>query len=512
LISHFLFHDFEGIVKAKEGVEYDTAIRIALVTLKHDSPCYIGPLVDCGAPLVLTRCLARSLRSSSRLNEVAGICELLLVLFRCSKYFAIKALQEVAGELLPLLLCILFLSHSARTWTAPTHVKRLIERVSTIPIQLELVQDKASLLNVFREAILMCCIDVVDKTTLTGIFQLLTSLVLNASSRRTFYSDPSLIEVTLANYSHLRKAKCHFAAFLLVAAQDLDSRKKILSFPTFVRVLSSMLRENELEARKFAIAIMKLAATERAGRTRLIMLGGSSLLSAVFENARIDETNESSMELIRQLICSDTAKLFHDNDKLLLPMLQAERWNEESSLLVAKIIYRLSGILYAHAKGMSRFLEAILQICSSDNHPNVRILGARSLMRQSKVEACNFFLLRTPAAAIVIARLASDEDSEVNSIGTKVIGNLASNPLNHRALTKNSFLIGPLAASVEQKHSSEALKALFNLADNSKCNRALAKQINVVASLSKYGVSSSIQNKKLQNAALTRVVKLVPMM
>jgi hypothetical protein len=497
---------------ADEGVEYENAIRIALVTLKHENLHQIGPLVDCGAPLVLTRCLARSLSSKSRINEIAVTCELLLVLFRCSPYFATKALQEVAGELFPLLLGILFLSQTVRAWTIPPCVQRLIERVSALPIQLDLVQDRAHILAVFREAILMGCIDVVDKATLTGTFQLLTCLVLNARSRRIFFSDPSLIELCLANYCHLRKAKCHFAAFLLVAAQDLDSRKKILSFPTFIQVLSSMLRENEMETKKFAIAMTKLVATERAGKTRLITLGGSSLFDAIFENTRCSETNESSMELLRQLICSDTATLFHDNDKLLLPILEVKRWNEASSILAAKIIYRLSGVLYAHAKGMSRFLEAILDICLSDNHPKVRLLGAKSLMRQSKVEACNFFLLRTPAAAKTIARLASDDDSEVNSIGTKIIGNLASNPLNHRALTRDSFLIGPLATSVEQQNSTEALQALITLADNSKCNQALAKHINVVACLSKFGVSSTIQNKELQHAALKRVVKLVPMM
>ncbi|KAG7363370.1 hypothetical protein IV203_026730 [Nitzschia inconspicua] len=502
----------QGIVGARPGADFQQAIKLALETLKHDGSCQVGSLVDYGAPLVLTRCLARSLSETSRLKEVPDICEFLLVLFRSSAYFATKALQQIVGELFPLLLCILNLRQSMSGWEIPPEVMRLIDRVSALPIQLDHVDDRMYLLSIFREAILMACIDVAEKNTLTGLFQLLTGLVLSASSRQEFFADPSLFELILTNYHHLRKANYHLAAFLLVASQDAESRKRMINCPVFFKALSTLLRENEPETRKVAIAMAKLVATDKVGRIKMITLGGPTLFDAIFENARSKELSDRCLELLHQLICSDTARLFHEDDKLLLPLLEAKHLDEESDIIVAEIIYQISAILSAHAKGMSRFLDSILQICSPGKKTEVRTMGAKSLLRQSQTEACNFFLLRTPAAVVVIASLASDDDLEVRGYGTKIIGNFASNPLNHRILTRNTSLIEPLTTAVEQHASKVALQALLKLADNSKCNQALAKHNNVVASLSKYGVLPSESNKELQHGALHRVVKLVTLM
>lgn len=446
------------------------------------------------------------------MSEVSSICELLLILFRCSTFYATKALQEIVEELFPLLLSILHMSKSMASWTIPSQAMRLIDRVSALPIQLDRVPGRQHLLSVFREAILMDCIDVTEKAALAGVFQLLTGLVLNASSRREFFAELSLLELILSNYHHLRMANYHLAAFLLVGSQDTESRKKMISCPSFIKVLCCLLQVDEPQTRKVAMAMTTLVASERTGRLRLLTLGGPQLLEAAFQNARNDNTNESSLELIRQLICPDTATLFHENDKLLLPIFEATAMDEHTRIIVAKIIYRLSGIISTHAKGMGRFLEAILAMCSPGNNPKVRSMGAKSLVRQSQVEACNFFLIRTPSAVKAIASLASDENSEVSSIGTKIIGNLVSNPLNHRILTKDASMIEPLTTAVERHASNEAIQALITLADNSKCNEALAKHNNVVATLSKYGLSGSARDKELRRAALQKVVKLVPMM
>ncbi|KAL3920019.1 MAG: hypothetical protein SGILL_003464, partial [Bacillariaceae sp.] len=232
------------------------------------------------------------------------------------------------------------------------------------------------------------------------------------------------------------------------------------------------------------------------------------LLESLFVCSQDIDVND----LLRCLICTETTALLYGNETLLRSILRESHMKYEMEAF-AKVIYRLACTLPLKGKCMNLIFDAILRLSSSE-HKQIRIWGARSLYKQSLVEARSFFFTRTPAALKTIIRLSGDEDSEVQYIGTKIIGNLVSHRLNQRTLTKNASLMASLTEAVEQRASKEAVKALLNLADNSKYTKTLAKQHNVVSSLSMYGseLSAGKDNKELKRAALSCVTRLVPLM
>ncbi|KAL3912579.1 MAG: hypothetical protein SGILL_006825, partial [Bacillariaceae sp.] len=382
-------------------------------------------------------------------------------------------------------------------------------RLGKVPVRIQEVEGKEHLLSVFKEAFHMVDSHKTDATAVCGILQLLTGLVTDFESRRQFFADTSLFEVLISNHARrLQKGQYQLAVFVLVAARDLNSRMKMLTTPGFIPLLTVLLRDGGIETKKIAVALTRILASERTLRSQLIKLGGSEFLESLFECARDANANE----LVRCLISTETATLFHQDEELIKALTRDNGLKYETEAF-AKAMYRLASTIRLRGKGLNLIFDAILRL-SSSNDKQIKIWGARSLYKQSLVEACSFFFTRTPSATKRIAMLANDNCPEIQYIGVKTIGNLASHPLNQRALTKNGALMLSLTKAVTQEASKEAVKALLKLAETSKYAKTLAKQHNVVASLSKYGLSpcADSENKELRKTALACVVRLVPMM
>jgi hypothetical protein len=446
--------------------------------------------------------LARSITFPERFCEIDVICEILHELFSSSTYFAARALHKLVVELYPLLVGVLFLEQ------IHSNVLRLIKRLSALPVQLHEIEGKNYLLKVFHEAIERIDCKTTSQKIISGIFQLLKGFVCDFESRRQFFADTSLVETIISKHGPVGKAQHHMAAFLLVAARDLNSQMKMLDYPCFPGLLVSLLRACDVETKKIAVALIKSLASDRIVRVKLIKVGGSDLLEAMCESPRDTNVNE----LVRCLICTETATMLYENEELMREIVKETDLKYQSENF-AKIIYRLACMIPLKGKGMNLILDAVLRI-SSLEEKHVRIWGARSLYKQSLVEACSFFYTRTPPAINTITKLANDRHPEVQFIGIKIIGNLASHPLNTRALTKNASLMIALTEAVAHRTSTEAVKVLLCLAKTSKHAKMLAKQYNVTASLSKFGLQSMAGNdsKELQKAALACVIKLVHLM
>jgi hypothetical protein len=400
------------------------------------------------------------------------------------------------------------------TWAVPDSTFRLIERLSSLPIKLHQIDQKDYISELFREAITICRNHSVKKEVVSAIFQLLTGTVLNMNSRRHLLTLPSFVADIITSFECFRKASYPVAAFFLVAAQDRDNRLMIVETDGFIYVISSLLKDESTTVRKVAIALVKVIAVDVAGRTALLTVGCSKLFNSLFECAKKVVLEEDCLESIRCLISSDTAKTLCEEERLLERILPDN--TTQHDIIAAKIIYRMSSFLYVNGKGMSRLVDVILQL-SASSCPKVRYWGVKALAKQTKIEACSFFLIHTPTVANIVAKtlanLVVEEDIDVHEIAMSMIVDLSSNPLNHRPLTKNTALLTSLAAEVGQKSSKAAVLTFLNLASSEKMRGVLAKTYNLAASLSKFGLTSSNEdNDELKKRALQCVIWLVPLM
>jgi hypothetical protein len=513
----------KALVIGDNGKDFATVVELVVVIIA-DAPMEVhNQIVICGAPKVLTRCLARSLATKERMVEVGPICRLIEILLRCSKYVATQSVQDIAHELYPLLLAILLLEKVLFEWQTPYPTKRLIERVSSFPIKLQESSNTNHLLRSLHEAILISISSsTIKREHLYGIFRMLTGLTLHEESRRQLMHSPGLFDDIVANFSSLRVISSHVATFLLVVAQDAAIKRKMVDSPDFIHVLSKLLLEEGAQTRKVAIALLKLVAADIGGRTKLIAIGGNSFFDSLFECTKKNETQEACFESIRYLICPDTAQSIYSNEKLINSMLKEKIFLSPScsqtGVLAAKVINRLSSFLAVNGMGMERFLDTILQI-SSSKHNRIRYWGAKALLKQSQSEACRFFLMRTSPVVRTITKLATDENPHVHATAMNILSNLASFSLNQKLLARNQAILSSLTTTVEDSRASfgeaakrDAVVAFLHLANNKTISTVIAKQHNVVASLSKYGVSSSGEDKEMMQAALHCVICLTPHM
>lgn len=456
-------------------------------------------------------------------KEVGPICRLMEVLLRCSKILARQSIQEIAWELYPLLLTILLLDKVMSAWSTPSPTTHLIKWVSSFPVLLRESPDTDRLLRLLREAILISISGSIKRRTLSGIFQLLKGLTLNDESRRWLMTSPGFFEMIVANFGSLRVVSFHVATFLLVLAQDATNKSKMVDTPGFIEVLTKLLSEEGAQTRKVAIGILKLVTTEKNGRTKVVSVGGTAFFDSLFECTKKNDIQEACFESIRQLIlCPDTAKTIYSHENFINSMLKEKIFHTPScpqtAILAAKVINRLSSFLSVNGKGMDRFLDVILQI-SSSKHDRIRNWGAKALLKQSQVEACSFFLMRTQPVVRTISNLSVDENPHVHSTAMTIVSNLASFSLNQRLVARNRALLASLAATVEDSGEKfgedakrEAVLAFLHLANNKKTKMIIAKQHRVVASLSKYGVLTRGNDKDLKQAALHCVIWLTPFM
>jgi hypothetical protein len=121
--------------------------------------------------------------------------------------------------------------------------------------------------------------------------------------------------------------------------------------------------------------------------------------------------------------------------------------------------------------------------------------------------------MRTPVVAKVLSNLLVDYNPTVKASAIAAVLNLASNPINLRVLAKKGALLEALATTVAGRGRvddiarRQAVLAFLFLANHNKSKKIVAKQHNVVASLSKYGVSED-DDRELKNAALHGVIWL----
>lgn len=524
-----LFHCVTALITAKQGQEFTSAMEAALLEFDHFDFDLHSRLVECGAALVLTRCLAKSLSQKARLEEIGPICELLTMVFRCYTHVASKSLEDIAGELYPLLLALILLPKAVPTWTPPNSLLHLVERLGCLSIVLHDRNTVCIVMRCFREALVVsrAITDASrDDDCIACFFRLLTGLVHNTDNRRQLVDSSSLLlDRILADPQRIHNTTYmdHLAPFLLVLAQDPYSRFRLAEKRDFVDLTATLLREELLETRKAALALVGMVGADSSGRRMLMSSSCDGLFAALFHLTKNTESRDESMEIIRKLICPDTARLIYENKKLLdtvlyNPTTRSQPCSDDAILVMARLVNRLSNFLLVNGKGMDRLLDAILELSTSTSK-HIRYIAAKALKKQAQNEGCSFFLMRTSTVVRTIVALSTDTSPEVRSGAISVVGNLASLPLNQRVLSRNSALLAALSAAASDTTSQtrvdakrEAVNAFLNLAKTPKLKPVIAKQHNVVASLSEYGVLSHDDDKELRNAALHCVMGLAPFM
>jgi hypothetical protein len=488
----------------------------------HNVATLHNQLVKAGAPSVLLRCLERALEDEKRRDEVDPICQLLCMLYRCSDRQAEDSLVAVGGELYPFLIAILFLGKTRQVWKVPESAYQLIHRLRTLEVNLRAMRHSGPLLRLFREVIENVDVSV-DLEPLYHVMELLATLSRNSESKTLVIDYPGLFDSVVLKFSNSFRPgrKVNRGVIHFLHALALSSRNKgiMVEKHEFFRLLFLLLHDDDVDTRRETLVTLKLIAMENFGRSTLFVYWGHRFVDSLIRSVRIEEVAVASLEVLIQLICRDTAMMMCKHKDLLdrlTCLASAKSGITQSSPLAAHAIKRLSTYVPLNGKGMWALLEAIVQLSSSEHH-RIRLWGARAFVEQSQMPACSFVIMRTPHVVDLITELLMDENPTVKSNAIAAVFNLACSPMNLRVMGRNRLLMDALADAitdckqVDDAARRQAVLTILCLANHQKSMKMVAKQHNVVASLSRYGVSAD-EDKDLKKAALHGVIWLVPHM
>jgi hypothetical protein len=509
---HPIYSITTDLVAAGPRDEFFKAFQVAMVELDHHDFGLHNQFVECGLALVLTRCLARAIcLQDQHFHQIEPICRLLVIIFRCHTQVATATVQEIAGELYPLLLNLPFLA-------LPSSVLHLIERISCLPV---FFSNPSLVLRHFRESVVLRRTYELDTNgqcdVMSSFFCLIKGLTNVTKSRHLIIDSPSLLLNQILDAS---RCSCSDAFsrkaihFILLLAQDSHGRVRLAENKRFRTLIVALLSCGVVGNIKRALSLIGRVSADRSAR-KLMSMDKFEIFDAMIKcekTCSIAELRDTYILTVRKLISPDTA-----NSELVDSILNNEN---ASNLLIARCVYRLSAVgLLVSGKGMDRLLDAILKATGSASRQE-RYIGARALLQQSQNEGCSFFLMRTSSVINVVTSLIKDDRVQtIRAVGVRIAKNIASCSLNHRIFCRQGELLAALCVAATCAISQswclarqDAVKALLHVAEAP--NSTIAKQHNFVSTLAKYGLQKydDEAENEIQKRALQCVLKLIAFM
>jgi hypothetical protein len=443
---------------------------------------------------------------------------LLCLIFRCSDKHAALSINAIGGDLYPLLIAILFLDKNLPGWNVPNSAYQLINRLNTLEVALHSMNASKHLLQFCRGIIENCDVDI-DARPLSHVIGLLAAISRQCENKTVVMDQPGLFHSLVSKFAKSFRLdhRCNFEVAKLLHALAWNQRNKseMVQKPEVFNLLLQLIHESSMDTCLEALAALRHVTIENFGISKLVEQRALKKFGeALVESLETKELQEASLEVMIHLVCRETAIKLYKNENLLhrLIDLASTKPDTTPAVLAAQVIKRIATYIPISGRGKEVLLEAIIQLTSSTNQ-RIRYWGVQALVESSQDPACSFLLMRTPVVAKVLSNLLVDYNPTVKASAIAAVLNLASNPINLRVLAKKGALLEALATTVAGRGRvddiarRQAVLAFLFLANHNKSKKIVAKQHNVVASLSKYGVSED-DDRELKNAALHGVIWL----
>jgi hypothetical protein len=486
---------------------------VALCTFDHQYQDVHNKLVVGGADRTLVKRLDNAVADPEKREAIDPICRLLLMLYRCGDDQFQDSVAIVGGDLFPPLLATVFLKDGKEELcTASAHA--LMQRLNRMKLDLRDVPWSHSVLDLFREVI-----DVVDPSThvepLSFVMTwLVEGLLLQRENNKLFLMEhPGIFDSTVTKFASTFRPGCavnlQVSKFMKILALGTENRAAMVQRLDFFRLLFLLSHDECVELRKEVLETLTLTSLDRVGRTKTLEYLDHRFIDFSIEALDNTALLSDSLQFIDVLARHVPGKILLSQRPALLSELtkQATLGEEnEHSLMAAQAVVRFAKSLSVnHGKG--DLLDAILSLCKAKDH-RIRYEGTHALLEQCQSRpGCSFFIVHVSEATTILARLVVDENSEVRTLAAEVVANLASSPLNVRALAGHKPLLNALAATatsvckpLNEKAQQHAIAAILHVVVHHRSIEAVAKHNNVIRSLSEHGFSPD-KDQMLKQAA-----------
>jgi hypothetical protein len=484
-------------------------IYVALCTFDHQYQDVHNKLVVSGADRTLVRCLDNAVADHAKREAVNPICKLLLMLYRCGDTQFQDSVAIVGGDLFPPLLATLFLKDGMEELC--TSAVGLMQRLNKTRLDLRDVPWSHSLLDLFQEVI-----DVVDPSTqvepLSFVMTwLVDGLLLQRENNKLFLMrHPGMFDSIVTKFASTFRPGCavnlNVSKLVKILALATTNRQIMVQKPDFLRLLFLLSHDECTEIRKEILQTLTLASLDREGRTKTLEYLDHRFIDFSIEALDNTALLSDSLQFIDMLAQHVPGKILLSKRPTLLSELtkQATLEEKDDSLFAAQTVVRFAKSLSVnHGKG--DLLDSILSLCKAKDS-RIRYEGVQTLLEQCQSRpGCSFFVVHVSEATTILARLVVDKDPEVRTLAAQVVANLASSPLNVRALAGHRPLLNALAAtatsvceSSNEKAKQYAIAAILHVVVHHRSMEVVAKQNSIVQALSEYGLSPVVADQMLK--------------
>jgi hypothetical protein len=512
----------EGLATAPSSKDRLQVCQLALIAYDHRCTRLHDELVHAGAATVLTRCLKKAFYDAAKWEELSQLCQLLVLVFRCSDERACQAFETMGTELMTLVLSILMEdSFQSVAWTTPCSFLQLIGRLRDLSVSLKKTARKEQLISLLQG--ILRGTDVSALNVRVEAMQILAGVTRHPEGKILVMESPGLVDDVLATVEEpgaIDMMHLPAAHFLCNLAWEARNKSQLVRKKGFINVLLLLWEHGSITTRRAVMRTVRQLSSVMESRLSLSKFRDGALLLALASTARDHELCTESIETLLCLVGKTTARRIM-RDPTLLVLLSSTALATEGStssiVAAAQSLKRLASYTTISNPCYHNLLDAMMNISESKN-PNVRVWAAKAFIEQSRMSMNGFYIARMSQAMAVVTKLAQDKSPAVRSCATEALLNLAGDPANAKRLSTSAELMKTFAniTSIDVCESSGRAKrnvimTILTLANHKSAKRRMAKQIGLVASLSRYGVSKDADSE-LKKVALHGVILLAPLM
>jgi hypothetical protein len=515
----------EGLATAPSSKDRLHICQLALIAYEHRCTRVHDDLVQAGAATVLTRCLQKAFYDAGKWEELSQLCQLLVLVFRCSDEQACQAFETIGAELMILVFSILVEnSFQAVAWTTPCSFRELIGRFSDLSVSLNRTARKEQLIRLLQQ--ILRGTDVSGLNVRVEAMQILAGVTRHPEGKTFAFESPGLVEDVLTTVQEPGAIDMiHLSAALFFCNLTWEARNKsqLVKKKDFIKVLLLLWEHGSITTRRTVMCTVRQLSSVMESRLSLSKFGDGALLLALAKTAKDHELCTESIETLLCLVEKSTARRIMQDPTLFVLLSStalASGGSTSSIVAAAQSLKRLASYTTISDPCYQDLLDAMMNIAVSKD-PNVRVWAAKAFIEQSRMSMNGFYIARMSQAMDVVTKLAQDKSPAVRSCATEALLNLAGDTANAKRLATDAELMKTFAnnvASIDVCESSSRAKrnvimTILTLANHKSAQRRVAKQIGLVASLSRYGVSQDADSdSELKKVALHGVILLAPLM
>ena len=529
-------HILQVMATSTESRKRHSALHLAIAALEKSCNVDSDAMVVTSAVSLVLRCLQKEYFNIQNIHIAAASFEivtaylqLLTIMFRraCAT-IAVQTFESIGTDLITVLVTLL--GDKVGRKVCHTKIFELMDQLSAMSkISLAKTNQKELLVNVMQRVIrgefLPHCSPCIG-------MQLLSSWVDDPQSKAFILHQPGLLGDILgtaatASVARDENTMRYTATFLLQITREAQRKPELVVKKRFLETLLLLLNFHHQQGNDADLGICHTStealgqlATEAVCRVAISKHKRGSILNALVQGIEVPGLSEATNRSLLRLIGYDTVfyilkKVPDIIDKLV--QCGQLKCTSEAPPLAAQCLKRISSFVALRNKTNSDLFDALTCLAGAENS-KVRFWAAKGLCEQVKSSTGRFFVARDESVLQILVGLAkSDSKVAIRSFATDALVLLALDTVNAKRLAGNSDVLEIFVRNAQHVHrrsssGRSSIQALLSLASHQTADKKrVAKTLNLVATLSEYGVSQDMDHH-LKSAALHCVIVLAPHM